>query len=397
MLFAGQRTIELEGGASMGMAESERLKLWVRAGGRCTLCKRYLLESGLTGIAVPLGEGAHIVGRVDSTKSPRGKDPLPVDVRDTAENVMLACSNCHTDIDKLPVAAVVDAGLLRARKLEHENEIRHQTGLGTDRRTAVLRVAGDIRGHRGDLPRVGAAEAVLRSGRRFPHFLPAYDQQGVEVDLRDIDGEEGATQEYYAAAKAQIDRALERHIRPAVVEGRLEHLSVFAIARLPLLMYLGAQLDDAIAIDIYQRHRTTQSWVWPDKDPGTNFAVTVARASDGLPAEAVLITNLSGTTPLNELPRDLADATVFQIDPLPGAAEDVIGHPDVLRRFDQSARDLFTGLEATHKEVKKLHVFGALPLSAALSLGRVLKSSGLRPTLVTYDRTDSGYVSALEI
>lgn len=381
----------------MGMSENERLKLWVRAGGRCTLCKRYLLESGLTGIAVPLGEGAHIVGRVDSTKSPRGKDSLPVEERDTADNVMLACSNCHTDIDKLPVAALVDAELLRARKLEHENEIRHQTGLGTDRRTAVLRVAGDIRGHRGELPRAGAAEAVLRSGHRFPHFLPAYDQQGVEVDLRDVDGEAEATPEYYAAAKAKIDSALERHIRPAVVEGQLEHLSVFAIARLPLLMYLGAQLDDAVATDIYHRHRATQTWVWPAEDPGTTFAAAVARASDVLPAEAVLITNLSGTTPLNELPQDLADATVFQIDPQPRPAEDVIGHPDVLKRFDQTVREFFTGLEATHKEVKKLHVFGALPLSAALSLGRVLKSSGLRPTLVAYDRTDSGYVSALEI
>ena len=41
------------------LSDAERRKVWVRAGGRCTLCKRYLLEGGLTWQEVPLGEGAH--------------------------------------------------------------------------------------------------------------------------------------------------------------------------------------------------------------------------------------------------------------------------------------------------------------------------------------------------
>lgn len=110
-----------------------------------------------------------------------------------------------------------------------------------------------------------------------------------------------------------------------------------------------------------------------------------------------MIVNLSGTTPLIELPTELADATVLQIDPVPGPGEDVISHPAVLTRFNQSVRDLFTALEVTHKELNRTHVIRVLPVCAAFSLGRVLKRTGLRPALVAYDRTDSGFVPALEI
>jgi hypothetical protein len=40
----------------------------------------------------------------------------------------------------------------------------------------------------------------------------------------------------------------------------VHHLSVFAFARLPLLVYLGSCLDDTIATDIYQRHRLNEAW-----------------------------------------------------------------------------------------------------------------------------------------
>ncbi len=52
----------------MSLSDLDRRILWVRAGGRCTLCKTYLLEGHLSAKEVPLGEGAHIVGRVDSEK-----------------------------------------------------------------------------------------------------------------------------------------------------------------------------------------------------------------------------------------------------------------------------------------------------------------------------------------
>lgn len=64
----------------MALSDLDRRILWVRAGGRCTLCKKYLLEGGLSSSEVPLGEGAHIVGAVDSVKSTRGRDLASVEI-----------------------------------------------------------------------------------------------------------------------------------------------------------------------------------------------------------------------------------------------------------------------------------------------------------------------------
>lgn len=380
----------------MAVSEIEKRKLWVRAGGRCTLCKTYLLEGALTYKEVFIGEAAHIVGQKEAAKSARGIDPLPEEERDLADNLALACSSCHTEIDKLLVAELIDKEFLRQRKQEHEDEIRHQTSLTTSRRTVILRMAGDIRGGRMELPKDTAVEAVIKSGGRFPVFPEAYDQRSVEIELRGIDDEQEANRKYYEAAVTKIDNAIDRRVHPGVLAGDIQHMSVFAIARLPLLVYLGTKLDDGVQTEVYQRQRSTQNWVWADEDPGTTFDLIHARDGDNLD-DAVLITNLSGTTPLNELPAELDTAAVFQMDPQPGPAEDLFAHPAVLARFEATVRQFFTELERTHKHLKRIRLVGAMPVSPAVTLGQVLKSAGLRPTVVTYDRTNNGYAQALEI
>lgn len=382
----------------MSLGEIDRRVLWVRAGGRCTLCKTYLLEGDLSAKEVPLGEGAHIVGREESKKSARGLHELPVNERDTVDNLMLACPSCHNEIDKQLVAGILDVDFLRAKKREHEADIKQRTGLAKDRRTAIVRMAGEIRGRRVmEMPRDAAAEAVIQSSGRFPHFAESYDRQGVEIDLRDLPGEEPLTDNYYETARAKIDRAVDNQIRPAIQEGLITHLSVFAFARLPLLVYLGAKLDDGFPLDVYQRHRSSGSWSWPTDVLTAGFTVTPAVDGDQDAAEGVLITNLSGTTPLADLPPGLNGLPTWTLDIDGDAAEDVFRSPADLAAFVETIRAFFTGLEGTHKGIKRLHLFGAMPISPALAFGICLKSDGLRPVVVLYDRTATGYRYALEV
>ncbi|SDE25334.1 HNH endonuclease [Auraticoccus monumenti] len=380
----------------MSLTDTDRRILWVRAGGRCTLCKGYLLEGDLSAKEVPLGEGAHIVGRVDSEKSARGLHELPVSERDEIDNLMLACSLCHNEIDKQKVAGLLDVEFLRRKKREHEADIKQQTGLLKDRRTAIVRMAGDIRGRVMELPRDAAAEAVIRCTGRFPRFVESYDRQGVEIDLQDLPGEDPITDAYYTTARAKIDQAVDARIAPGIRSGDITHLSVFGLARLPLLIYLGAKLDDGIPVDVYQRHRSTSSWMWPSAEPTARFAVSVAQDGDPGATNGVLITNVSGTTPLADLPAELAELPTWTLDVgIPG--EDACKSPADVDLFLAEARSFFTALEVSHKGIKQLHVFGALPLSPAVSFGLCLKSVGLRPVVVTYDRTNDGYRRALEI
>jgi hypothetical protein len=381
----------------MPMSEAERRRLWVKAGGRCTLCKRYLLEGSLTSKEVFVGEGAHIVGQQATAGSPRGLADLPEADRDKADNIMLTCSDCHTEIDKAPVAALLTVEELQRRKRAHEDEIFHQTGLTTDRRSTVLRVQGWVRGAAMELSRDTAATAVIRSSDRFPFFIPAYHQQGIEIDLRNLDGEETGERSYYEAARRKIEVIVAQRVHEGIRAEDITHLSVFAVARLPLLVLLGWALEDGIATDVYQRHRSSGTWQWPVDGPVTSFEVRLLREGAVGGDDAVLITNLSGTTHLANLPSELHGAPVFQLSVAGAAHEDVIANRESLARFEQVVRQFFSGLEVTHRQVRRLHVFGALPVSAAVTLGRSLKARDLRPAVVLYDLTDAGYRTAMEV
>ena len=82
-------------------------------------------------------------------------------------------------------------------------------------------------------------------------------------------------------------------------------LSVFAFARLPLLVYLGAHLDDNVPTDIYQRHRATERWEWPDPGADVRFRIDVPEAApDG--SQAAPVMNVSGSIEPDEVPGPLA-------------------------------------------------------------------------------------------
>jgi hypothetical protein len=382
----------------VGMSEIERRKLWVRAGGRCTLCKTYLLEGPLTAKNVAIGEGAHIVGQQATSGSPRGlESELSGTERDMADNILLACPTCHTEIDKALVTAIMTVDELRHRKKRHEDEIRHQTGMTADQRTTVLRVQGWVRGAAIELTRDTTSVAVIRSCNRFPFFMPSYDQSGIEIDLRHIDGEEEGSEAYYSAAMEKIRTGVRGRVYEGILLNQIDHLSVFAIARLPLLVYLGWMLDDGIATDVYQRHRSSGNWTWPDAGDGVDFSIATIREAPPDTLDAVLITNLSGTTHLANLPSQFAESPVFLLTVTNDSAhEDIISSPTSLTTFQKTMRRFFSSLEENRKILKSVHLFGGMPVSAAVTLGQSLKAEDLRPQLVLYDLGPSGYNKVME-
>lgn len=379
----------------MGISDPERVKVWVRSGGRCARCKTYLLESGITYKETLLGELAHNIGRSTGPKSPRGNDSLPLDQRDLAENIVLLCGSCHAEIDKLIQVEDLTVEKVAEIKQAHEAFIRHVTGLDQARTTVVVRVLGRVRGTAVELRQETAASAVLACAGRYPSFALAPDRQGIEIDLRQIPGEQTAGPDYYKAAAAAIDEALATRLRPATENDAVSHLSIFALARLPLLVYLGSRIDDTIATDVYQRHRDDETWVWHANSETVEF--THRLDQDGTGDDAVLIVNASGTIHSHEIPNEVSALPRFVIEPttaVPG--QDTVRTMATLRSFEQTVRSLFSQLESERKNVTRLHVFAAAPVSAAVMLGRSV-GWGMHPALTMYDRVDQTYVFAMEV
>ncbi|WP_228648392.1 SAVED domain-containing protein [Microtetraspora sp. AC03309] len=359
----------------------------------------------MTERTIRLGELAHIVGQQKTPGSPRGEHDL--EERDTADNLMLVCADEHDEVDARETLNIFTVEKLQRIKQAHEDRIRHVTGIAADNTTTVLRMVGRVRGREVELTRQTAAAAVIASADRFPLFLESYSRHGLEIDLRhvlgeakidlrDVPGEETAGRDYYRMATDVINDVIEHQLNRGLARDQIAHLSVFGFARLPLLVYLGAHLDDTVPTDIYQRHRHDETWKWSDDAPKVAFNVHVDR--DEPPTdEAVLILNISGTIQPEELPARLGQLRRYRISPInAAAAPDVMRHRGSLANFQNTVRSLFSNIEASSKEIRCLHVMPALPLSAAVSLGRV-HDRQVHPKLRIYDRTPTGYHCALEI
>ncbi|MET9098639.1 HNH endonuclease [Streptomyces antibioticus] len=382
----------------MAISDTERLKAWVRAGGRCEFCGNYLLEGKLTYKDFTLGELAHIVGRDVAPGSPRGMDPLPEDKRDLADNLMLLCRGEHNEIDRRGSLDLMTVERLRAIKREREAWIRRMTGLSPQNGTAVIRLIGPVRGYEVELTKPTAAEAVIRSEERFPDFPLSLHGDGFEIDLRNVIGEEEGEPVYWEQCKRQIDRILEHRLAEALREDAVHHVSAFGFARLPLLVYFGSRLDDTFAVTIYQRHRSTEAWNWPDNPaPGTSFTTTQPRNLPQGAEDGVLVLNVSGSIQADELPEHLKELPRWVINPAGKVPSvDVIDSLETLSEFTKSLRSMLSSLEAQHKHMQTLHVLAAAPVSAAVALGRV-HDAHVHPKMAIYDRTDGRYTVALEI
>lgn len=376
---------------------NEQRRLWVRCGGRCVLCNKYLLEDEFTAQPVPLGELAHNVGRKQSAASPRGLDPLPIGERNLAENLLLLCGDHHRVIDARVAQGDFTVEDLRRLKAKHEERIHRLTGMGEDSETVVVRIVGDIRGAPVELDARSVRKAVVEHAGRYPHYGLAYRGADVEVDLRTLPGE--GTALYWQMGQQAIDERLGQQLTEAVAKNEVRHLSVFGLARIPLLAYAGLRLDDKVPVDVYQKHRDqTESWVWNTEAPTTSFEVSTVRAGTD-PAKGALLLSLSGSVDIGELPDEITDEwTIWEIRPT-GATpnRNVLASPVSLQNFADTYHGFLSELEARAPRVSTVEVFPAVPVSAALIIGRGLMRD-VHPSLRIFDRDgEQSYEFALEL
>jgi hypothetical protein len=361
--------------------------LAARSGGRCEFagCNKYLFEDSLTLKDGNFSEHAHIVAF--STEGPRGKaGPRPRDTN-SADNLMLLCALHHKLVDDNP--GDYPRELLEQYKREHEARIHLVTGLGPDMRTTAVQLKAKIGGSAVDIPAPHIYEAVAP---RYPT-----DKRGYVIDLTEYERENRS--EYYALAIEKIEREVGRVYDKGMDVEATRHLSVFALAPIPLLAFFGHCLSNKIATDFYQRHRTGEPWKW--KTDGPPVAYERRKRRRGTNSENVaLVLSLSGTIDVAHLPEDLGtDVTIHELT-LRGRTPT----PDFLRRkkdldaFRTIYRKFLAELMRDHPHVKYLHLFPAVPAPIAISVGHDLLPK-VHPCLLVYDNDASvgGFINRLRI
>jgi hypothetical protein len=366
------------------ISDRTRCAVWAAAAGRCTFCNRYLLENEDLGEPVPIGELAHNVGW--SEDSPRGESDIDVGQREAAENLLLVCRNCHKPLDDGGVVGRYTVDELVKRKRQHEERIRFLSEIGADRAAYIVRVVGHVRGVPPELSRNTVLSAATAAGI-YPKRLNGSHWEDVDLDLRSH-GEPNSREDLERCLPATDD--LVARVHDGVRREAIERVAIFAFARIPVLIYLGARLDDKLSTLVFQRQRQddANAWRWPDEpsDPA-EFDLTLLQEGADL-ASVALIVCLSGTIAVEELPEGIRSSHyIYCISPTCPAetGPTLIRSPRCLANFEATMRRFLARVEADHGKIPQVSLFAAVPLSAAVTIGRVLMPH-ISPAWLVFDR-----------
>ncbi len=351
------------------------LLLWVKAGGRCEFngCNEYLFRHHVTLDTVKLAEIAHIVAF--KPDGPRGGiSERPTDIHDIS-NLMLLCPRCHTLIDDAVKEGKYSRETLVKHKREHEERILRLTAAKPELKTTVVQL----------LTRIGGQPVKIPTADVWDALAPKYpaDEKGCVIDLNNLDDQ---TDAFYSVAKEEIDRCLDRLYSPGMEGDSPKHISVFALAPMPLLMYLGRRLSNKIPVDLYQRHRDTQDWTWKDSGPEVRYLCRQVRK--GIRADrAALVLSLTDSVNVLGLGGWLdAEASVFEIaldgqKPFSG----FLRQRRDLEGFRRVYHEALSMIAQVHSGVSAIDIFPIVPAPIAVLCGFELFPK-VSPALRVFDR-----------
>lgn len=358
---------------SRKIKESTKLILFVRAGGRCEFdgCNEYLLRHPLTQDEGNFGQMAHIVAF--KREGPRGRTSLrPQDINNV-DNLMLLCPHCHKLVDKERPQDYTRETLERYKR-DHESRIFTLTATKADRKTTVVQLKSRIGGQSVAIPAADVRQAV---SPRYPD-----DPRGFIIDLTPMRTEDN---NFLQAAASTINTEVQRLYAPGMEVETTRHISLFALAPIPLLIHLGRQLSSKVPVDPYQRHRDTEDWAW--KQDGEPVGYKFQKIRKGRNRSTVaLVLALSGPVKLDDLPKEIDDRfSVYEITLARG-----IPNPTYLRlredvtKFRRMYQEALRAIANNHTGLREIHFFPSVPAPIAVLCGRELLTK-VDPALLVYD------------
>jgi SMODS-associated and fused to various effectors sensor domain len=361
--------------------------LWGRAAGRCQFpgCNKPLWKSSVTQERVNIGQRAHIWSF--SSDGPRGHEGIDATDLNSIQNLMLVCHECHQKMDHRKDGGRYTVALLQESKTRHEARIELVTGIDPSRRSHVLLYGANVGDHSSPL------SFQLAAGAMFPDRYPA-ESRPITLGMinsawKDRDAE------FWKIEETNLRRQFDEKVRARLATGDIEHLSVFGFAPQPLLILLGSLLTDITPVDVYQLRREPQGWKWADAHIDVELIVDRPAEPKSDPA---LVLSLSATITTDRIRAVLGDAASCWTLTLPRRHNDWLQTRDELRAFRQALRPLLDQIKAVHGQTALLHIFPAMPVAAAVELGRVRMPKADMPWCIYDQLNDSGgFIHALTL
>ncbi len=156
------------------------------------------------------------------------------------------------------------------------------------------------------------------------------------------------------------------------------HVSLFAIAPMPLLVYLGTRLNEKYQVDVYQLHRNAQRWKWAD-GRGERFIVNKPTYTN---KQSILVFSISESITNRVKALYGGEASIWEVT-TSSPNMDMLRSKEQLFEFRELIRELLSEISRTNNS-SEIKVHMAMPIACAVELGRVWMPKAHKP-LVLFD------------
>ena len=359
-----------------------KFALWGKAAGCCELCTTPLWEDNQYHLTGNFSNFAHI--RAYSPNGPRYDSSLDTpEKKNDIDNLMLLCQSCHKVIDDNPDEYSVER--LQEEKRRREHAVRSTISSLAIPHANVLRCSIPIDGRSNEILDCEWRRALSSVG-----LAPASEKA---FDLY-ADSQEYARD---ATLTQLADNLLNRFSKfsESIKDDSLP-TAVFAIAPQPLLVQLGFLIGGAEGSTVFQRRRDEPHWQWSDDAsvPEFDMILTPGQICD----EAMLVLSISGEINEDSISTTLSEANCpkMRISVKNGGSVDVADSRNSLLAFRVVADKALYAIHERYPNVKRLHVFPAMPISFNVALGQAFNSNAIDEYFV-YQKKNGTFSESLKI
>ncbi len=329
--------------------------LWGRAAGRCAMAdcrvELFVTEGDYDPVCV-IGEMGHIAA--SSNAGPRAHLELDMRARDSYENLILLCRNCHRKVDTLKLSYPRER--LLEIKANHEAWVRTalpERGF-TNLRWNVLRLQGDF-----PFDPTTITEALS----------PDQDANVLQISVSAVRESWSSIQE---SLRTQIDTLI------ANSDAVASRVAVFPLAPVSACVYIGYLLTNRLNVRGFQYHRDQATWVWPKNLEGLTMP-TVVEQVGSTPASDEIFFLFELSAPVDALETFKSrgkDCAVYRCS-VPDLSTGWLKSKAQLDELGRKAREMFEAAAIRYPASPRWHIFYAGPAPGGVVVGQQLN-----PTMI---------------
>lgn len=356
------------------------------AAGRCQYedCNEPLFYDELTKAEFNSAYIAHIYA--DSIGGPRYDPVFSPLLKKDLSNLMLMCDRHHRLIDREQVNEH-PVGRLKAMKAAHEERIAVVTGITPEKQSHVVLFGANIGQEKVPLNYREAAHAMLPN--RYP-----VSGRVIELGIKNLSFDDH-TPGYWELQEKQLKDMVRDQLTPLKGNHPVQHFSVFGLAPMPLLIRFGTLLSDLFTADVYQHHREPGSWKWQEYNQAGIFKITAPPDYSGVPVLKIALSAHIAAERISQV-MDV-NCSVWELT-VQEPGNDFLRSKNLLNEFRQICRQLYDDIKLKHGQQKLLHVFPAMPVSAAIEFGRIrMPKADLAMLIYDQNKVSNSFVPTIKI